>query len=255
MPSLKTFIPLALAGGVLANPYKRDDACLAAVTGSAALGDANLRKGHCSSYLSTIVTPSAITVTTTITGAPAATSSAGGWDKWKKDVTVCPNEVPNYASACDDSHYASACSVWGITATTTITIPATTSTATVWAPTGGYPGGNGPTCGPGVQTVTVTVTSSPSSPTGGSGPSSGSGPSGPGPNCISKDKAQYFADNFALLLEYTSYNGTRGAPGRGYMQNVSDAILATTFQDYSDSINWMAGIPVSIISSVILYQR
>lgn len=385
MPSFFTSfaVPaLALAGSAFANPLKRgDDACLAAVTGKAALGDDNIRKQHCSSFIKTIVTPAAITVTTTITDAPEPT----GWENYKRAVTLCPNEVPNYASACDEPGYKSACSVWGVQGETTFTIPATTTTKTVYqgkggdstcsdgtatvtstvtkadntvtstvtqanntitttvgkdtvtitlsggsTVTGGPSGGRGPngtvttTITEGTATTTVTITSG--SPTGrpggpgnntvtttvtegtvtttatstvtvtsgssGSGnntntvtttatvtvTSSGSGSgnntvtstvtkdavtvtvsASAGPtgglngtvgsgNCISKSKADYFVTGFIDLLEYTSYPGdntTGTPPGRGYHQNVSDAILDANFADYSDSINWMAGFPVS----------
>lgn len=153
MPSIFTSLAvpaLALAGSALANPLKRDDACLAAVTGKAALGDENLRSFHCSSFIKTIVTPAAITVTTTITDAPAPPS---GKSKFKRDVTVCPNDVPNYASACDLAGYKSACKVFGISSETTYTIPATTTTKTVYA----GKGGDG-SCTDGTATVTSTIT-------------------------------------------------------------------------------------------------
>lgn len=295
---------LALAGSAFANPLKRDDACLAAVTGKAALGDGNLRSSHCSSFLKTIVTPAAITVTTTITDAPEPT----GWGNYKRAVTVCPNEVPNYASACNTADYKSACSVWGITSETTFTVPATTTTKTVYqgndspgsctgatatvtstvtwtgaplgTPSGGYPGGPSsvvtstitqsgvtvtvtydvpaaPTGWSGNHTVTSTVTepaytvtvtgASSGVPT--SGPTSGAGNfSG---TCITQAHAEFLVSGFTNLLEYTSYPGnnytTPPTPaGRGYNLNVSDAILDPNFQDYSDSINWMAGFPVSL---------
>lgn len=279
---------LALAGNALANPLKRgDDACLAAVTGSAALGDSNLRSSHCSSFIKTIVTPAAITVTTTVTDAPEPTE----WANYKRAVTVCPNEVPNYASACNTAAYKSACSVWGITGETTFTIPATTTTKTVYQGTGG-PGA----CTDGTATVTSTVTLS-GAPSGGpsgihpagpgsvvtstitqsgvtvtitydvpavtstvtqtattvtvTGSPSGVPSSGPGNGkCITQSKADSLVNGFINLLEYTSYPGnnytTPPTPaGRGYQQNVSDTTLATDFEDYSDSINWMAGFPVS----------
>lgn len=280
---------LALAGSTFANPLKRgDDACLAAVTGAAALGDSNLRSSHCSSFIKTIVTPAAITVTTTVTDAPEPTE----WANYKRAVTVCPNEVPNYASACNEAGYKSACSVWGITGETTFTIPATTTTKTVYqgtgaagsctdgtatvtstvtwtggpsaASSGGFPGNHGSvvtstitqsgvsvtvtyTVPAVTTTATVTVTSAPSS-----APSSGPGYNG---TCISKTKADSFVSGFIDLLEYTSYPGNNYTvpptpAGRGYHQNVSDSILDTNFQDYSDSINWMAGFPVSILPSV-----
>lgn len=366
-------MPLALAGSVLANPLlRRDDACLAAVTGKAALGDDNLRSQHCSSFIKTIVTPSAQTVTVTITdNAPSTTASA-----WKRDVTVCPNEVPNYASACNEDGYKSACGVFGISGETTFTIPATTTTKTVYLGTGGSPGvctstavitstksacsggtttatvtetkeststktvgtatttststttktvgagatvtetvtlgggssiststvtvgagatvtlsGSGSvstvtelvtvgagatvtlsasiststvTVGAGATvtisvtdsasvgagatvtvsgsscsstaTSTVTVTSTGSISTGTTTPSTG--------QCIGDAQAQEFIAAFTDLLQYTSYNGTSAPQGRGYHYNVSAKYLASDFQDYSDSINWMAGYPL-----------
>ena len=58
--------------------------------------------------------------------------------KFKRDgslnyraATVKPTDVPAYASGCDSaSRYSSACSCWGITATTS-TAPQPTSTVTV----------------------------------------------------------------------------------------------------------------------------
>jgi len=260
---------------------KRDDACLAAVTGKAALGDDSLRKEHCSSFIKTIVTPAAITVTTTITDAP----SASEWSNYKRDVTVCPNEVPNYASACNEAGYKSACSVYGISGETTLTIPASTTTKTVYVGTGGK-GGNGGVCtstttsvfsvtksgcSGGTTTATVTETAAGSTKTittGGStvtvtangtsgevtktvtvtatSNSTGTFPTGTGTpdKCLTDDQAKEFTDAFTTLLEYTSYNGTQGPPGRGYRYDVSAQYLAADFQDYSDSINWMAGFPL-----------
>ena len=173
---------------------------------------------------------------------------------WKRaSVTVCPNEVPNYASACDEGAYSSACSCFGYTEVKTTTIAPTTTTKTVYVkPTGSCPSGG----------VTSTVTLTPSScPSGDAGKtvtvtkdavtvtvtSSGSGSSStPTPDkCLSDDDAEKIVNNFSDLLEYTSYNGTQGAPGRGYHYNVSAITLAPDFVDISDSINFMAGFPVS----------
>lgn len=369
MPSfLSLAVPaLALVGSVIANPLKRDDACLAAVTGKAALGDDNLRRFHCSSFIKTVVTPAAVTVTTTITDAPAPIT---GKPKFKRDVTVCPNEVPNYASACDNAGYKSACKVFGISSETTYTIPATTTTKTVYAgygtctggtatvtstvtiATGAYGtglttytiggitttisgskytvtgpvntvtstvtvsagastvtvggastvtvggagstvtvggnsngtvtstvtvsagastvtvGGAGTTVtvggGNGNNTVTSTVTVSAGASTvtvgGGSGNStvtttvtvtgSGSAPAGPSAvgKCVTKERADALVAGFIDLLQYTNYagdNATHTPPGRGYHYNVSADIFDPNFFDVSDSINWMAGFPVS----------
>lgn len=91
-------------------------------------------------------------------------------------------------------------------------------------------------------TVTSTVTEEPSCPTGGF-------PGHGGDKCTLDDKkAKEIVDNFALLLEYTSYNGTQGAPGRGYKYDVSAKTLATDFVDISDSINFMAGFPLGSVT-------
>lgn len=264
MPSLfKSAAALAMAGAAVANPLiKRDDACLAAVTGTAALGDANIRKEHCSSFIKTIVTSAPVTVTTTITDAPAPSG-------WKRDVIVCPNEVPNYASACNDDSYKSACSVWGVTGETTITVPASTTTQTVYAPSTCPSAGTSivtvttavATTTVSVGTVTSTVTATPATttvtvtagvgPTGTGSPTGGYNGTSPS-QCISDAQATEFAAAFKDLLQHTSYNGTQGPPGSGYDQDVSDKYLATTFTDYSDSINWMAGFPVSNFCFILL---
>jgi len=57
---------------------------------------------------------------------------------WKRDMTVWPEAVPTYASACVDADaYRSACSCYGFTAAPVTTGTTTTITETVWvAPTG-----------------------------------------------------------------------------------------------------------------------
>jgi len=157
MQYLSVALPLAaLASGVLASPAQQwggascqDNACLAAVTGKGALGDSGLRASHCSSYLATTVTP-IVTVTDTVTG--------WGNDNWKRaTVALCPNEVPNYASACDDAAYTSACSCFGYTGVKTITIAPTTTTKTIWVkPTGGSASGS--ICTSGTATIIKTST-------------------------------------------------------------------------------------------------
>ena len=338
MRFLSVALPLAaLASGAFANPLDRrgdcvNDACLAAVTGHAALGDGSLRASHCASFLATTVTPPAVTVTETITG-------AGSNDNWKRaSVTVCPNEVPNYASACDEAAYTSACSCFGFTEIKTTTLAPTTTTKTVYvAPTGvcatvtttatsvvvsgttcpaastvtkygsgsgpGHSYGSGTTC-PAASTSTITkyvsgssysygtastltVTKYASGASAGaastvtvtkfaSGASSGvaaaltvtktvsgscaaaaattgaaaaSTTSAAPAACVVDDTlANTLVNNFIDLLEFTSYpgNATEGIPaGSGYNQSVSDATLDPDFVDISDSINFMAGFPVS----------
>jgi hypothetical protein len=234
---------LPLAALAAANPLERrgvctDSKCLAAVTGAGALGDGKLRASHCASFLATTVTPPAVTVTSTITGESA-------WSDWQKraSVTVCPNEVPNYASACDEAGYSSACSCFGFTEVKTTTIAPTTTTKTVYVK---------PTSCDSEGAVTVTVTEAKVTVTatvteGGKDCPTDTPdlPDIPSGKCLSDADAKKITDNFADLLRYTSYNGTQGAPGRGYKQDVSDATLATDFVDISDSINFMAGFPVS----------
>ena len=234
---------LSLAALAAANPLERrwnygdsgcqSNECLAAFTGKAALGDDKLRASHCASFLATTVTPPAVTITSTVTG------ESSKWQDWKRaKVTVCPNDVPNYASACDEKNYSSACSCYGYTEVKTTTLAPTTTTEIVYVK---------PTSCDGQKTVTVTATVTEK---GGNGGNGGSGPTGvpdfPGKKCLSDSEAEKIVNNFITLLEFTSYNGTRGAPGRGYKQDVSDATLDKDFVDISDSINFMAGIPVCI---------
>lgn len=286
MPSFfKSAAALAMAGSAVANPLiKRftpaPDACLAAVTGKAALGDDSLRKEHCTSFFKTIVTPAAVTVTTTITDAPKP-SDFKQWEK--KDVTVCPNEVPNYASACDLSGYSSACKAWGVVSETTFTIPATTTTKTV------YFGGKDATCP--VATVTKTEAGSTSTVAGSTttvagstttttftvtaagntytGPgatgtaittvtvtvpaSSGSFPTGaPFQNGTNDDVnipsipgclTADKAKEFTDAFKNLLEYTNAGVPGVSapYNANISAKYLAEDFKDYSDSINWMSG--------------
>ncbi len=298
MQYLSYALPLAaLASGAFANPLEargwsscQENSCLAAVTGKAALGDDHLRGAHCASFLATTVTPPAVTVTESVTGE---------WSDWKAkakraSVTVCPNEVPNYASACDEAAYTSACSCFGFTEVKTTTIAPTTTTKTVYVAatggstaTGGSGSGSGWGSGSGsgsgscsaTVTKTATVVSGTTCPAGSTttvtasgwgsssckagstttvtvtkgGPSTSAATtttaSATPSSCIVTDAlASAIAANFTLLLEYTSYAGQSNPyipAGRGYKQDVSDATLAADFSDISDSINFMAGFPVS----------
>ncbi|KAJ9630151.1 uncharacterized protein PV06_04992 [Exophiala oligosperma] len=268
MQYLSYALPLAaLVSGSFANPLERrggcqENACLAAVTGKAALGDDHLRGAHCASFLATTVTPPAVTVTETVTDS--------SWADWKAkrgvSVTVCPNEVPNYASACDNAAYTSACSCFGFTEIKTTTVAPTTTTKTVYvAPTGGA-APTGGSCAP--TTVTKTLASGTTCPagatttvtvTGGSWGSSTSAvatttttvSSTPSACIVTDSLASGIVANFSLLLEYTSYAGQSNPPipaGRGYKQDVSDATLASDFSDISDSINFMAGFSLGSVT-------
>jgi hypothetical protein len=153
----KSIVAAALVAGTLANPVQeRHDSCGAAVSGSAALGDASIRSSDCASFLATTVTPAAITTTVTVVG-----TESKGWDK-RAQVTYCPNKVPAYAvGPCGASGeggagaaaYSSACSWLGYTADSTTTAAPTTYTKTVYVAS---------TC----PTNTVTITASPVGATG-----------------------------------------------------------------------------------------
>lgn len=264
MQYLSVVLPLAaMVSGVFAAPGAApvEDACLAAVTGKAALGDAGIRASHCKSFLATTVTPPAITETVTIT-------AEGGKDGWKRgvSVTVCPNLVPNYASACDEVHYTSACSVFGHTIIKTTTVAPTTTTKTVYVkPTHGVIV-SGTTCpaaatvtktvAPGAiftktETITVTAAATTGKPvitttTTVAVTTTTTTPSKC--NVANEAAASKLVDNFKILLEFTDYvpaNGSFIPAGRGYKRDVSAATLNDNFVDISDSINFMAGFPVS----------
>ncbi|KAH7347560.1 hypothetical protein B0T11DRAFT_343690 [Plectosphaerella cucumerina] len=86
------------------------------------------RQADCSSFQTTVVTPSAVTVTVTVTGEPQLKRNVVE----KRQATVVPTDVPAYASSCDAPKYASACDCWGITAgVSTAPVPTTTVTTTI----------------------------------------------------------------------------------------------------------------------------
>jgi len=266
MQYLSIALPLAaLVGSSFANPVNgacTSNACIAAVTGKAALGDGALRASHCASFLATTVTPEAITVTETITG----DGNAGVWRR--ASVTVCPNEVPNYASACDEAAYTSACSCFGFTKVKTTTIAPTTTTKTVFVKPTGATVVSGTTCpaagtvtktigygsgtawsGAATTTVTATVYVTAPGTTSHTVSKYSTTTSAAASTCVVDDaKATILVTNFMDLLQHTSYNGTQGPPGQGYDQAVSDATLSPTFSDISDSINFMAGVPLGSVS-------
>lgn len=187
-----------------------------------------------------------VKVTTTTTPADPTQT----WADIPADVTVTKSAKVTYCSKSgklttpvDDTKY---CTI----DVTTIKVPASTATVTVTA--GGHGGKPGDkvtvtetkTVG-GKDSVTVTetktVTSDCAKPTGGF-------PGHDGKCVVDDDKAKEIVANFATLLEYTSYNGTQGAPGRGYKKDVSDKTLAKDFVDISDSINFMAGFPLGSVT-------
>lgn len=167
------------------------------------------------------------------------TTTWGDADIADKTVTATATAEVTY---CDKTHklYSPAPKDGKCTIDVT-TITKATATVTV---TEGGKGGHG---GYPKETVTVTVTEDCAGPTG--KPDHGHGPKpGDDKKCLSDDEAATIVKNFATLLEFTSYNGTQGAPGRGYKQDVSDATLAEDFVDISDSINFMAGKPLGSVT-------
>ncbi|CAK7230375.1 hypothetical protein SCUCBS95973_007551 [Sporothrix curviconia] len=95
--------------------------CNRAITGTRdGLPVSSERQADCTSFLFTVVTPSPLFSTVYIEAATEA-------------VTVIPNALPSYATACSSAAaYASACSCWGLTGTvSTAPTPTITITSTI----------------------------------------------------------------------------------------------------------------------------
>jgi len=198
-----------------------------------------------------------ITETDVFTVTETVTITGSGNNNWKRaTVAYCPNEVPNYASACNDAAYSSACPCFGYTETLTTTVAPTTTTKTIWVkPTGG----SGCTATTVTKTVggdvtvtststvvtattvtkvvdgsltwsatTVTVTDTETAPC-----SSTTSYTPPSSCNVDGPLATKLVNNFAILLEQTNVGGT-------YNQAVSDETLDVNFVDISDSINFMS---------------
>jgi hypothetical protein len=137
------FVVLALGQGTLSLTFDNDECnannCARAVTGtrSGKVPDITSRADDCSSFMLATVTPatSTYTTTTTVTTTISVEYVKRDGILANRQVTVHPTAVPYYASACPGtSAYSSACSCWGITAsTTTAPTPVTTTTSTVTA--------------------------------------------------------------------------------------------------------------------------
>ncbi|KAK3374623.1 hypothetical protein B0H63DRAFT_480600 [Podospora didyma] len=99
--------------GCTANNCARD------ITGTnPGLSPITLRRADCSSYMLRTVAYSAVT---TVTANQVQ----------RRQQTIVPSAIPSYASKyCDASKYSSACSCWGITATTTTVTSVSTVTVT-----------------------------------------------------------------------------------------------------------------------------
>lgn len=137
------FLSLLLRFALATNgtPGCNADNCARAVTGtrSGKMPDVSSRMADCSSFMLATVTPEPTTVVTTVT----ITVEKRGLEA--RQATVHPSVVPVYASACSGTaRYSSACSCWGITATTT-TAPTPTIYSTVTATV--TAGCEGKTCG------------------------------------------------------------------------------------------------------------
>ncbi|KAL7943737.1 hypothetical protein V8C42DRAFT_100295 [Trichoderma barbatum] len=123
---MKAAIVLSFVAAAMASAIKRTDGCNAdncarAVTGTRdGLLPITVRQSSCSSFMLATVTPQPTTTTLTITVDPEVTPKAKRDAGNTAAVTVYPTDVPAYAEFCDTgAQYSSACSCWGITATTT----------------------------------------------------------------------------------------------------------------------------------------
>ncbi|KAK7229422.1 hypothetical protein V2G26_001592 [Clonostachys chloroleuca] len=117
----------AAMAGVLEVRNCAGDNCARQVTGTRdGLSPIESRKADCTSFQTSTVTPDAVTTTVTVT---VDSDTPAKLRRNVRAVTDVPTVVPAYASACDGSRYASACSCWGITAGVT-TAPTPTSTVT-----------------------------------------------------------------------------------------------------------------------------
>ncbi|KAL7931741.1 hypothetical protein V8C35DRAFT_109065 [Trichoderma chlorosporum] len=116
-----SFVAAAMAGVVERTNGCNADNCARAVTGTRdGLLPITSRKADCSSFMLATVTPKAATTTITITVDPDYTAKVKRTAPAGSAVTVFPSSIPEYASPCDSGAvYSSACSCWGITATTT----------------------------------------------------------------------------------------------------------------------------------------
>lgn len=299
-------LPLALAGVAVANPLVERscaDSCVKAVSAP------SIGSSHCASFMKTTVYP-AETVTVTVTGVTTTTSPPKKGCKptaWKRDITVCPFEIPAYATACTDTAaYSSACSCYGFTDPATVSGTTTTLTTTAWvhpkgwtATSGGWVSPTGSassdwvhkgtassdwthkgtatsdwvsptgtascaaatttifagynstfTCGASGttvtvtksaeyggrnHTVTVTVTDTDSLTT--TTTSTATCTPTPTPStCVTDDDAVTITNGFINLLEFT---------GDNFNTTLAETLLTTNFTDTSDSINFLAGIPLT----------
>ncbi|KAH6848268.1 hypothetical protein B0I37DRAFT_415927 [Chaetomium sp. MPI-CAGE-AT-0009] len=129
-----SFVALA-AAAVLEPRHCAGNNCERAVTGTRpGLLPLTERSSSCASFLLTTVTPAASTVTVTVdeedlpTPTPGKRAAGAGLDR--RQVTVVPTAIPEFAENCADvAEFISACSCFGLTGSVT-TAPAPTVTVT-----------------------------------------------------------------------------------------------------------------------------
>jgi hypothetical protein len=164
--------------------------------------------------------------------------------------------VPTYASACSGTvRYSSACSCYGITATSkSITTPTSTGSnsplttltiTSVNSPTSSQSSSTYSTASP-----TVTSTSSHSSSSTLSSSTTTTTTACPHPSCLSDAQATAAVNSFMYLL---------ANPAASNFISKANDLLCDKFNDTSDSINSLAGIPVREVCNRCgekpLYQR
>lgn len=127
-------ILLGLIPSIRASAHKEgacaEDNCLRAVTGTRRGASAiTAARGDCSSFLSSTTTLATRTATTSILTITATITVSGNGNNKRSALsvsagTISTKTVPSYATACSGtSRYSSACSCWGITASTITVTP------------------------------------------------------------------------------------------------------------------------------------
>ncbi|KAK5992057.1 hypothetical protein PT974_05453 [Cladobotryum mycophilum] len=132
---MKTAVVLSFVAAVMAGVVEKRDChgnnCARQVTGTRdGLLAITSRQADCSSFMKATVTPEPTTFTVTITVDEDEPPNTKRGLEYRAE-TALPTLIPAYASSCEGGNdYSSACSCWGITATT-VTAPQPTQTTTV----------------------------------------------------------------------------------------------------------------------------
>jgi len=177
--------------------------------------------------------------TRAVTGTNARPSSTQRKGDCTSFMSNWPNAaVPTYASACSGTvRYSSACSCYGITATSkSITTPTSTglTITSVNSPTS-QSSSTYSTASP-----TITSTSSHSSSSTLSSSTTTTTTTCPHPSCLSDAQATAAVNSFMYLL---------ANPAASNFISKANDLLCDKFNDTSDSINSLAGIPVREIAT------